>query len=151
MYKNHTDHLSNNLWLNEMSILTFFQFYFKINRNQLERVVKVTYGLHPNKCLNTESKIFRMKPGDKTCWASFKSLSRWWEQDLPITIDFRSKNIELLLLFSTISPSWLHDMVSTCLITKVKIRLSLPQRTSPWLAYFASIFAAICLLLKIFC
>ena len=40
--------LSNNLRLNEISILTFSQFYFKMNGSQLEIVVKATYGLHPN-------------------------------------------------------------------------------------------------------
>ena len=49
MYENRADHLSNNLKLNEISILMFFQFYCKINRNQLEIVVKATYGLHANK------------------------------------------------------------------------------------------------------
>ena len=48
VYENCTDRLSNKLRLNEISILTFFQFYFKINRNQLEIVVKATYGLHSN-------------------------------------------------------------------------------------------------------
>ena len=32
--------------LKKISVLIFFQFYFKINRNQLEIVVKVSYGLH---------------------------------------------------------------------------------------------------------
>ena len=48
MYENRVDHLSNNPRLNEISILTFFQFDCKINRDQLEIVVKATYGLHPN-------------------------------------------------------------------------------------------------------
>ena len=48
VYENCADRLSNNLRLNEISILTCFQFYFKINRNQLELVVKATFGLHPN-------------------------------------------------------------------------------------------------------
>ena len=48
MYENCADCLSNNLRLNEISILTCFQFYFKINRNQLGIAVKATYGLHPN-------------------------------------------------------------------------------------------------------
>ena len=53
MYENCTDHLSNNLRLNERSILILFKFYFNINRNQLEIVVKVTHGLHPNKYFET--------------------------------------------------------------------------------------------------
>ena len=36
----------NSLRLNEVSILIFFQFYCKINRNQLQTVVEATYGLH---------------------------------------------------------------------------------------------------------
>ena len=49
VYENRADRLSNNLRLNEISILSFLQFYCKINRNQLEIVVKATYGLHSNK------------------------------------------------------------------------------------------------------
>ena len=49
VYENFADRLSNNLRLNENSILTFSQFYFKINRIQLETIVKATYGLHTNK------------------------------------------------------------------------------------------------------
>ena len=51
LYENCADPLSNNLRPNEISILTFFQIYFKINKNQLEIVVKATDGLHPNKYL----------------------------------------------------------------------------------------------------
>ena len=47
--KNHTDHLTSNLRLNEVSTLILFQFYCKINRNQLEIVVEGTYALHPKK------------------------------------------------------------------------------------------------------
>ena len=45
------DRLSNNLRLNEISILTFSQFCFKINRNQLEIIVRATYGSYSNKIL----------------------------------------------------------------------------------------------------
>ena len=41
------DHLSNNLILQGISILIFFQFYRKINRNQSQIVVETTYGLNP--------------------------------------------------------------------------------------------------------
>ena len=47
VYENRADNLSNNLRLNEISILISFQFYCKINRNQLEIIVEATYGLHP--------------------------------------------------------------------------------------------------------
>ena len=49
VYENWADRLSNNPRLNEISRLTFSQFYFKINKNQLKIVLKATYGLHPNK------------------------------------------------------------------------------------------------------
>ena len=58
MYENRADRLRNNLRLNEISILRFFQFYCKINRNQLEIVVKATYGLHSNKYLEILNLIF---------------------------------------------------------------------------------------------
>ena len=47
VYLNCPDHLSNNLRLNVISILIFFQFYCKINGNQLE-TIETTYGLHLN-------------------------------------------------------------------------------------------------------
>ena len=46
LYENCTDNLSNNLILNEIFILIFFQLYCKIDRNQVEIVVEATYGLH---------------------------------------------------------------------------------------------------------
>ena len=48
VYENRADHVSNNLRLNEISILTFFQLYCKINRNKSEIFVEETYDLHPN-------------------------------------------------------------------------------------------------------
>ena len=42
VYENRADHLSNNFRLNEISILIFFQFYCKINSNQLVIVVEAT-------------------------------------------------------------------------------------------------------------
>ena len=47
MYENRADSLGNNLRLHETAILIFFQFFYKISRNQLEIVVEATYGLHP--------------------------------------------------------------------------------------------------------
>ena len=44
-YENCADNLSNNLGLHEKSILIFFQFYFKIRRNQSEIVVEAAYDL----------------------------------------------------------------------------------------------------------
>ena len=48
VYENRADPVSNNLRLNEISILTFFQLYCKINRNKSEIFVEETYDLHPN-------------------------------------------------------------------------------------------------------
>ena len=46
VYENRADNLSNNLKLNEIHY-AFFQFYCKINRNQLETALEANYGLHP--------------------------------------------------------------------------------------------------------
>ena len=46
-YENRADQLSNNLILQEISTLIFFQFYWKINRNQSQIIVEATYGLNP--------------------------------------------------------------------------------------------------------
>ena len=46
-YENRADHLSNNLILQKISIIIFFQFYCKINRNQSQIAVETTYGLNP--------------------------------------------------------------------------------------------------------
>ena len=43
---NRADHLSNDLRLQEISILIFFEFYWKINRNQSQIVVETTYGIN---------------------------------------------------------------------------------------------------------
>ena len=47
VYKNRADNRSNSLRLNEISILIFFQFYCKINRNQLEIIVEAINDLLP--------------------------------------------------------------------------------------------------------
>ena len=46
VYENCADNLSNNLRLHEISILIFFQFYWKISRSQLEIVEEATDDLH---------------------------------------------------------------------------------------------------------
>ena len=48
VYGNRSNHLRNNLRLNEISILIFFQFYCEIKRKRLVIVVETTYDLHPN-------------------------------------------------------------------------------------------------------
>ena len=47
VYENRADHLNNNLILQEISILIFFQFYCKISRNQSQVVAETTYCLNP--------------------------------------------------------------------------------------------------------
>ena len=42
MHENSADNLTNNLRLNEISILFFFRIYYKINRNQLQLAVEAT-------------------------------------------------------------------------------------------------------------
>ena len=39
--------ITGNYRLQEIFILNFFQFYWKINRNQLQIVAETTYGLNP--------------------------------------------------------------------------------------------------------
>ena len=48
LYEDRTDHLSNNLRLNKIFKLIFFQLCCKISRNQLETLREAAYGLHPN-------------------------------------------------------------------------------------------------------
>ena len=47
VYENRADHLKNNLILQEISILIFFQFHCKINRSPPQIVVETTYVLNP--------------------------------------------------------------------------------------------------------
>ena len=56
VYEIRANHLSNNLRLYEISILVFFEFYCKINKNQLEMILDATYGLH----LNEHFKIIKL-------------------------------------------------------------------------------------------
>ena len=112
VYENCADCLSNNLRLNEISILTFFQFYFKINRNQLEIVLKATYSLYPNKFFkilyltfwgrSLVTKRFNLHPN-----------SRGTDEikGLPISTDFCNRNTELLPLFSIISPWYTYVLL----------------------------------------
>ena len=104
VYENGTDHLSNNQRLNEISKLIFFQFYFKIKRNQLEIVLTATYGLHPNKYFEILNLTFWGR-SLLTRRFGLHSNSRGADEikDLPISIDLRNRNTELLLLFSIIS------------------------------------------------
>ena len=69
----------------------FFQFYCKINRNQLEIVVEATYGLHPNQYF----KILDLKfEGRSLVTRRFGFLSKTRDmdeiRDLPISIDFQT-------------------------------------------------------------
>ena len=97
MYENRTDHLSNNLRLSEISILIFYQFYFKIKRNKLEIVVKATYGLHPNKYFEILNLTFWGR-SLVTRRFGLHSISRGADEikGLPISIDFRKRNTGVL-------------------------------------------------------
>ena len=111
MYENRADRLSNNLRLNEISILSFFQFYFNIDRNQLEISLEATYGLHPNKFLEIMHLTFCGRSLVTLCFG-LPSNSRDADEtkDLPISIDFRNRITELLLLCSIISPCSVLDV-----------------------------------------
>ena len=100
VYENGVDRLSNNLRLNEIS--TFFQFYLKRIRNQLEVIVKETYSLHPNKYFEILHLIFWERSLVMRRFG-FHSNSRGADEikGLSVSIDFR--NTELLLLLSIIS------------------------------------------------
>ena len=99
VYEHRAGRLSNNLRLNETSILTFFQLYCKINRNQLEIVVKANYDLHSNKCLLIVHLIFW---GRSLVMRRFGLHSNSWSADeikgLPFSMDIRNTITELLLL-----------------------------------------------------
>ena len=117
VYENRADRLSNNLRLCEISILTFFQFYFK-NRNQLEIVVIATYGLYPNKYFEILDLTFW---GRSLVTKRFGIDSYSWGadeiKDLLILIDFHNRNMELLFLFSIISPCFRKYSVGwSCLL-----------------------------------
>ena len=89
-------YLRNNLRLNEISILTILQTYCKIQKNQLEIIVKATYSLHPNKYFEMSNLL------EEACFR-LHSNSRGADKikDLSILKDFCSRTTELLLLFGT--------------------------------------------------
>ena len=99
MYENCADRLSNNLRLNEITILSFLQFYCKITRNQLEIVVKATYGLHSNKYFEILNLTFW---GASLVTRRFElhSNSRGADEikGLPISIDFCNRKFLILYL-----------------------------------------------------
>ena len=104
MYENCADYLSNNLRLNEISILPFFQFYFNRNRNQLKIVVKATHGLHPNIYFEILYLTFKKKTLVARNFGLYSNSRDTDEiKSLPILIEFCNRNTELLLLFSIIS------------------------------------------------
>ena len=121
VYGNRGDCLSNSLRLNEISIPTFFQCYFKINRNQLEIVLKETYCLHSNKFFKI---LYLTFWGRSLVTKRFilHSNSRGADEikGSPISIDFYNRKPELLLLFSIISP-W-HNRQSRKLYTLLLVR-----------------------------
>ena len=70
MYENCAEYLRNNLILNEISMLIFFQFKCKIETNQSKIVAEATFGLHPNKYFE----IFTLKFGGKSLLARLLEL-----------------------------------------------------------------------------
>ena len=70
MYENHTDHISNNLRLNEISIIVFLPILFQNKQKLIRNSSKRTYELHPNKHL--KSNILSIKPSDEVFQALFK-------------------------------------------------------------------------------
>ena len=105
LYENCADCLTINIWLNEISILTFFQFYFNINRNQLEIYVKATYGLRPRKYFEVLHLIFWGRSLMTRCFGLHSNFLGADEiKGFPYSIYFPNRNTELLLLFSVISP-----------------------------------------------
>ena len=115
VYENGTGHLSNNLRLKEISKLIFFQFNCNINRNQLEIIMKTTYGLHPNKYFDILNPTF----GKEAWWrgvSDFIQIPEAWMRSkaCQFNIDFRNRNLELLLLFSI----YLHDLSHVLIMFK---------------------------------
>ena len=110
----------NNLRLSQITILTFSQFYFKINRNQLEIVVKATYGLDPSKYVEILHEIFWVRSLVKGRF-SLHSNSRDVDEikGLLISIDFRNRNTKLLLLFSIIFPC-INNIFVCCNLKGIK-------------------------------
>ena len=58
VYENHAVYRSNNLRLNKMFILIFFQFNFKIIKKQLEIILEGTYSLQLKKCFKIMNQTF---------------------------------------------------------------------------------------------
>ena len=115
VYENCADRLSNKLRLNKISILTFSQCNFKINRNQLELAVKATYGLRSNKFFETLNLTFWGRSlMTKRFGLHSNSRGAVEIKDLLISLDFRNRNTELLFLFRIISPcfevSWKNEI-----------------------------------------
>ena len=79
----------NNLRFHETSIFIFFQFYCKINKKQLEIVVEVTYGLHPNQYFEILDLKIAGKGLMKRCFKLYLNSRGAHEiSDLPLSTDF---------------------------------------------------------------
>ena len=97
----------NNVCIFICSTLTFFQFYCKVNRNQLKVFVKSTYGLYHNKYFEIINLRFWERSLVMRCFELHSNSQRADEiKGLPISIDFRNRGTEFLILFSMIS-TWL--------------------------------------------
>ena len=81
VYGNRTDHLSNNLRLNEISKLTFSQFYCKIKKKTIRTSSRSNWWSTPILIFrNIERKVLKKKPADEAFQVSFKLPRRGWDQ-----------------------------------------------------------------------
>ena len=91
VHENCAYHLSNNLRLNEISLLIIFQFYCKISKKkQLGIAVEATYGLHSNQCFETLNlTIGGRSLVTRRFWLHSNLRGVDKINNLPISIDFR--------------------------------------------------------------
>ena len=153
LHENCVSRLINNLRLNEIYVLNFSHFCFKINRNQLHIIIKATYGLHPNKYLEILHLTFW---GRSLVTKRFGLHSNFLDMDeikgLPISKDFCNRITELLLLFSIVSP-WFNRVLNKPLINFFKandknnsgvVRLNQIMSKLPTFANIEAIFSISC-------
>ena len=125
VYENCPDYLSNNLRLNEISIFAFFQFYCKINRNQLLIFVKTTYDLHSDKYFEILILTFWGR-NLVTRRFGFHSNSRGADEmkDFPVSIDFYNRNTECYSYLVLYLHNKIHSFLEILLLLKVSLKKS---------------------------
>ena len=97
-------YMAFDIFINEISILIFFKFYCKLNRNQLkmsENQLKADTLINTS---NIKYNIWMQKPDYQAYGSSFKFPAAEIK-GLLISLDFRTQNTEFLLLFYNISKS----------------------------------------------